>query len=115
MTHPLPFLLVLQEGLRAARGGTHDALNSIVAGAVAGAVVAGHYQGAQFRLLGAVLWGPLCGLAHVANVRAVLDWPPLCCTALFDQEDSIKLSLDLSGFRASEADDRGPSDVGRAS
>ena len=30
-------------------------------------MVAGHYQGPQFRMLGAALWGPLCCLAHVLN------------------------------------------------
>ena len=56
----------MQEALRAARG-RHDALNSLLAGAAAGAVVAGHYQGPQFRMLGAALWGPLCCLTHILN------------------------------------------------
>ena len=57
---------MVQEALRSARG-RHDALNSLLAGAAAGAVVAGHYQGPQFRMLGAALWGPLCCLTHILN------------------------------------------------
>ncbi|KAG1667627.1 hypothetical protein FOA52_001681 [Chlamydomonas sp. UWO 241] len=56
----------LQESMRSVRG-THDSLNSLVAGAVAGAVVAGHYQGPQYRLLGATLWGPICCVTHLIN------------------------------------------------
>eukprot|EP00798_Chlamydomonas_sp_ICE-L_P028254 gene28253-31359_t len=56
----------LSEGARAIRG-THDGLNSLVAGAVTGGLVAGHFQGPQFRLLGAVLWGPICGGLHYFN------------------------------------------------
>lgn len=57
---------ILQETLRAARG-KHDAINSGVAGALAGALVAGHYQGPQYRLLAASMWGPICLVSHVMN------------------------------------------------
>jgi hypothetical protein len=57
---------VLQESLRAVRG-KHDAINSGVAGALAGALVAGYYQGPQYRLLSASMWGPICLASHLMN------------------------------------------------
>ncbi|GAX78681.1 hypothetical protein CEUSTIGMA_g6119.t1 [Chlamydomonas eustigma] len=57
---------MVQEGLRALRG-TQDPINSLIAGAVAGGVLAGVYQGPQFRLLGGALWGPISCLVHVLN------------------------------------------------
>ncbi len=38
-----------------------------MAGAISGALVAGHFQGPQFRLLGGLLWGPICGGIHLLN------------------------------------------------
>lgn len=68
----------LQESIRALRG-KHDAINSGVAGAVAGAIIAGHYQGPQYRLLAATLWGPICLASHLVNKVAqprplIEDW-----------------------------------------
>ncbi|KAF5839385.1 hypothetical protein DUNSADRAFT_956 [Dunaliella salina] len=60
---------VIQETLRGVRT-KHDALNSLAAGSVAGGLAAGHFQGAQYRLLGALVWGPLCSMLHVLNDAA---------------------------------------------
>ncbi|GLC33888.1 hypothetical protein PLESTB_000814800 [Pleodorina starrii] len=56
----------IQETCRAVRG-HHDFLNSALSGAVTGALVVGHYQGPQYRLLGVVTWGSLGAVLHIAN------------------------------------------------
>eukprot|EP00879_Flechtneria_rotunda_P022490 GHRR01023741.1.p1 GENE.GHRR01023741.1~~GHRR01023741.1.p1 ORF type:complete len:251 (+),score=124.67 GHRR01023741.1:81-755(+) len=58
---------VCQEGIRALRGGEHDAWTSAAAGALAGATLTRIAHGRGFQLLGAVVWGPLCGGLHWLN------------------------------------------------
>ena len=65
-TSAMILFAALQESLRALRR-RHDSINSGVAGAIAGALVAGHYQGPQYRLLAASLWGPICLASHIMN------------------------------------------------
>mmetsp|Transcript_11236 Transcript_11236/g.20342 ORF Transcript_11236/g.20342 Transcript_11236/m.20342 type:complete len:297 (-) Transcript_11236:305-1195(-) len=57
----------LQEGIRSARSGKGDSWNSLVAGSITGALLVGHYQGPQYRFLGAVVWGTLSSTFHLWN------------------------------------------------
>ncbi|MEW5312435.1 MAG: hypothetical protein WDW38_004071 [Sanguina aurantia] len=53
----------LQESLRALRHKS-DYINSMCAGAVVGAAMAGFYQGPRYRLIGALTWGAVSGGSH---------------------------------------------------
>ncbi|GFR48164.1 hypothetical protein Agub_g10000 [Astrephomene gubernaculifera] len=56
----------IQETSRAVRG-RHDFLNSAVSGGITGAVVVGHYQGPQYRMLGLLTWSSVCAVLHLTN------------------------------------------------
>jgi len=91
---------VIQETLRGVRT-KHDAFNSFAAGSVAGGLAAGYFQGAQYRLLGALVWGPLCSMLHVLNDAAkprhiLEDWlvsEGLLSPLVTEQRQRMKASL----------------------